>query len=575
MRRLRRFDSIDRAGRPRPEEVEPVNVTETEEPVAVDVPEGYWELEASENPAPISPMAESIFLPALTAGVRHLFAEMGILADTAEWRAIGGWVYVGNIPLAGDERALGERVDRCVEAVQDDVPGRYVQRWEAEWRPWLLRRRDELGRVDLAALDDAGLDAHVGEVVTFLFAATDVHVLLHGSNAVMLGELAFAGRDLLGWSEPQIFDLLSGTSVASTEPAQRLAELADLARGRPPLKALLDDPADAATRLADVDPGFAAGFERYLSDFGDRAIRYEVIDPTVAECPELLLRLVRDQIAAGYDGAAVAERLTARQAVARAAARATLAEKHPEERERFERLLERAERFYPLREDNEVWTQSVPLALTRRALLEVGRRLASSGAVPDPDDVFLLRLPEALQARVDGSDLTGLVAARRTERAWARAHRGPASYGTPPPAPDLSGLPPAALLVHETVFWLFDRIIPAWANERRHQGPFVEGIPASAGRSSGPARVVLRDDDLDRVQPGDVLVCPATSPAWSMAFPSLSALVTDTGGILSHAAIIAREFGIPSVVATGNATEVFADGQIITVDGDAGRVEPA
>ena len=540
---------------------------------AVEVPEGYWEREANENPEPISPMAESFFLEALTAGARHFFAELGMLADTAEWRAIDGWVYVRSIPFAGDEDAVAERLGRCVEAVHDDVPGRYLQRWQAEWRPWLLRRRHELRRVDLTGLDDDGLDAHLGEVIAFLFAATDVHMLLHGSNALMLGELAFTGRDLLGWSEPQVFDLVSGSSAASTEPAQRLAELAEMARTRSPVRALLDDPTAAGARLADVDPEFAAAFDRYLEEFGDRAIRYEVIDPTIGECPELLLRLVRDQLARPYDAAAVAGRLADRQAETRAAARATLAERHPGERERFERLLERADWFYPVREDNEVWTQSVPLALARRALLEVGRRLAASGTVAAPDDVFLLRLPEARQALGDGSDLTELVTARQGERASARAHPGPAAYGTPPPPPDLSGLPPDARLVHEAVLWLFDRIIPAWANERRHTGSAVEGIPASAGRYTGPARVVLREDDLGKLQPGDVLVCPGTSPAWSVVFPTVGALVTDTGGILSHAAIIAREFAIPTVVATGNATEVFTDGQSITVDGDAGRVE--
>ena len=73
----------------------------------------------------------------------------------------------------------------------------------------------------------------------------------------------------------------------------------------------------------------------------------------------------------------------------------------------------------------------------------------------------------------------------------------------------------------------------------------------------------------------DVLVCPSTSPVWAVVFPTVAALVTDTGGVLSHHAIIAREFAIPAVVGTGNATEVFADGQTITVDGDRGRVEVA
>jgi pyruvate,water dikinase len=349
--------------------------------------------------------------------------------------------------------------------------------------------------------------------------------------------------------------------------------MAEMARSRPAVRVLLDDPPSAVAKLGAADPEFAAAFQEYQRDFGDRAVRYEVIDPTIGERPDLLLRLVRDQIARPYDPAAVADRVASRQAETRAAARAALAEQHPGERERFERLLARAERYYPVREDNEVWTQSVPLALVRRALLEVGRRLADAGTVAEVDDVFFLTLPEARQALAGSGDLTGLVGTRRAEWAWARDHPGPASYGPPPEPPDLSGLPPAAALVHEATAWVIDRILAPAANGLRQDGRVIEGIAASSGSYTGPARVVLHEGDLEKVQPGDVLVCPATSPAWSPVFPSIGALVTDTGGILSHAAIIAREFAIPTVVATGNATDLFVDGQTITVDGDAGRIE--
>jgi pyruvate,water dikinase len=328
-------------------------------------------------------------------------------------------------------------------------------------------------------------------------------------------------------------------------------------------------------KLEAADPEFDAAFGRYLADFGDRAVRYEVVDPTIGECPELLLRLLRDQITRPYEPGVVAARLANRQAEMRAVARATLAEQHPGERDRFDRLLARAERFYPVREDNEVWTQSVPLALVRRALLELGRRLAEAGTVAAVDDVFFLSLAEARQALAQGGDLSGLVATRRAERSWALAHPGPASYGPPPDPPDLSGLPPAAALVHEVTGWAIDRILASEATGQRQGGPVIEGIAASSGHYTGPVRVVQHEDELDKVQPGDVLVCPATSPAWSPVFPSIGALVTDTGGILSHAAIIAREFAIPAVVATGNATERFTDGQTVTVDGGAGRVEAA
>ena len=85
----------------------------------------------------------------------------------------------------------------------------------------------------------------------------------------------------------------------------------------------------------------------------------------------------------------------------------------------------------------------------------------------------------------------------------------------------------------------------------------------------------MGEAEFQKVQAGDVLVCPVTSPVWSLFFPSIGALVTETGGVLSHSAIIAREYGIPAVVATGNATAVLREGQTVTVDGARGVVELA
>lgn len=83
----------------------------------------------------------------------------------------------------------------------------------------------------------------------------------------------------------------------------------------------------------------------------------------------------------------------------------------------------------------------------------------------------------------------------------------------------------------------------------------------------------MDESEFGKLQAGDVLVCPITSPVWSMLFPSIGALVTDTGGILSHPAIIAREYRVPAVVATGNATRLLEDGQTVTVDGSTGVIE--
>jgi phosphoenolpyruvate synthase/pyruvate phosphate dikinase len=99
------------------------------------------------------------------------------------------------------------------------------------------------------------------------------------------------------------------------------------------------------------------------------------------------------------------------------------------------------------------------------------------------------------------------------------------------------------------------------------------GIAASSGRYTGTVRVILSEAEFDRLRAGDVLVCPATSPAWSVLFSSVGALVADSGGVLSHPAIIAREFGVPAVVATSVGTTQLRDGQVVVVDGTIGTVE--
>jgi phosphohistidine swiveling domain-containing protein len=257
-------------------------------------------------------------------------------------------------------------------------------------------------------------------------------------------------------------------------------------------------------------------------------------------------------------------------------ARAALAGCSLGDRERFERALARAERAYPVREDNEFFTVSAPLALLRYRLLEIGRRLAARGQLGRRDDVFFLTVGEVRAALQDGESRTALVTRRKGERAFAEQHPGPASYGKDPrPPPPLDALPAEARFTMTALLWYLDRVIEAASSSHAQQAgaQVLDGIAASPGRYTGLARVVMDEFDFGKLRPGDVLVCPVTSPVWSVLFPSIGALVTDTGGLLSHPAIIAREYGVPAVVATGNATALLRDGQAVTVDGTTGRIE--
>ncbi len=141
--------------------------------------------------------------------------------------------------------------------------------------------------------------------------------------------------------------------------------------------------------------------------------------------------------------------------------------------------------------------------------------------------------------------------------------------------PPLDVLPPESRFAMEALAYSMERIFePERSNHREEAGTQeLQGLPASKGSYTGPARIIMGEDQFDRLLPGDVLVCPITSPVWSILFAKVGALVTDSGGVLSHPAIIAREHGIPAVVATGNGTQIIKDGQQVIVDGDSGLVK--
>src|SRR5690606_6744141 len=155
--------------------------------------------------------------------------------------------------------------------------------------------------------------------------------------------------------------------------------------------------------------------------------------------------------------------------------------------------------------------------------------------------------------------------------AWVRANPGPAVYGPPePPPPNIRGLPEAARRLNGAILWAMAAELKA-APEAAADGS-VSGIGASAGLYRGRVRVILQAEDLQQLQRGEVLVCPITTPSWSVYFSRAGALVTDGGSVLSHAAIIAREHGVPAVVATAAATARLETGMLVEVDGIRGEV---
>ncbi len=565
-------------------------------PVPVTPPPGYWQREASHFPQPLTPVFR-VFLEWENDIWLKLAREHGMMFDGVEFQEIGGWVYQRLRPLGGKDRKpppaplmwllvrtvpqLRGRIKVLLAAQKSDLAMQQLDHWHTTWKTEQIATIALLRGVDLPSLSDTALIDHAAEVAAFVHESGHRHFELTLPLATV-AELYFFCEEKLGWSDRQVVELLSGLSVASTEPARRLAELARMASERPAVRMAIDSgTADVHERLAAIDPEFIAAFDAYQHEFGCRALRYEVVDPTLEEVPALTLGLIRDQLRRNYDPEVEASALRQKREAAVDRARRTLLGRSPADRDEFERLLERAERYYPTREDNEFYTVSAPLALLRYAVLEYARRFHEYGLVDNADDVFFVEWAELAPALRQRIDLRETVHRHKGERASVLENPGPASYGVdaggPPP---LGVFPKAAANNIRMVLWATEKVFGAEAQRENESaaaagGSAIKGVAAAPGTYTGPARVIMDETEFDKIQPGDVLVCPITSPVWSILFPSVGALVTDTGGILSHPAIISREYGIPAVVATGKATSTLKDGQLVTVDGSTGLVTPA
>jgi pyruvate,water dikinase len=368
---------------------------------------------------------------------------------------------------------------------------------------------------------------------------------------------------------------MAGLSPETTGPAQRISEIASEAAANPQIKALLEKSDNVSINdITDVDLAFASILNEYLDDYGCRIFHRMINYPTLREKPSILLGLIRNQLIKGFQESSIPWEQDKNRTEWLKKTRAKLEHRPKEDQVSFEKIWENAIQIYPIKEGCEYNTSDAPLALMRYALLEIGSRMTTRHHLVKNDDVFFLELGEAVQAIQDNKDLKGIVIQRKAEREWAATHPGPPFYGAPQHI-SIESFPHEIQPLAKGNMWMsamnFGFGVPD--AEIPYSKSMITGTAASSGRYTGPARIILDESDFNKIRVGDVLICPITTTSWSILFPSIGAIVTEAGGILSHPAIIAREYGLPAVVATRDATQRLCDGQMVTVDGSAGIIE--
>ncbi|WP_117211541.1 PEP/pyruvate-binding domain-containing protein [Allorhizocola rhizosphaerae] len=463
------------------------------------------------------PIDTTTWLPHGPAGLMNKIAEhFGIRGPFEGFLPEEDGVVVRMVPRA-PRPTLGivRGLFRFVRLARRYDPAHWTE--DPRFREFLSRARD-LGAQDLTTMTWQRLLQVPRQALALVEPVTDFRTRYLPAAGLALLRLFLAlkrlGRaDMLG-------DLIAGARTRTTDANRALEDLAQLMR---------------------LKGDFAARFASFLEEYGHRETTSPILvsPPTWAESPETVLGLIKVLAAKAPEPAKPVD-----DALARLLEHPRL--RDPKRRQRIQRLVEQARAGIAFREDSHFYFTK-PLPILRRCLLEIGRRLSEVDVLVRPEDVFHLRLEE-----IEAIGLPAGLSESEKDRLRAIVRQRAAKRD------ELAGV---RLIDPRAVFPATDR-----------GDALVAGAAAGGGIVTGPVKVVRDPAEFGKLESGDVLVCPYTNPSWTPLFQRAAAVVVDSGGIASHAAIVAREYGIPAVMGTATGTSTLVDGQVVTVDGDTGRV---
>lgn len=513
-----------------------------------------------------------------------------------DYRIVNGYVYISGNPVTDPEK-IGERAEFFQKRA-----GHYYENWAELYGRW--RAKMEALIAELRALEVPELPEYERDEVAMRDDRNTAfyEVLDRYGRALRLGDLMWQNHFeflLLGYGayatfadfckghlpdipDQHIAQMVAGIDVLLWRPDAELRRLARMALDTGVDGAFVEgrSPEQIDAELAGTEPGrrWLQELERIKDPWfnmatGDGLYHYY---RSWLDDPRIPYASLVGHIQGLREGR-ILERPT--EQIERE--RARLAEEYSallseDARGPFDDLLALSRTVFPYVEEHKFYCDYWFLTSWWNKIREFGALLADHGFLKDGEDVFMLSRHEVASAldelvltwatggRPLGPEHWPPIAARRKQLLERL------SEWTPPPAlgitPDVITDPMSIMLWGVTT-----ERVREWASDT-DGGVRISGAPASPGVVEGPARVINSVEEIAEVHAGEVLVCGATSPAWAPIFPKISATVTDVGGVMSHAAIVCREYGLPAVVGTGRATAQIRTGQRLRVDGTAGVV---
>jgi rifampicin phosphotransferase len=548
---------------------------------------GSWFLDPTHWTRPVTRFQAEVFPEAFRRGFGESLRRYGSLLEYLEASFVNGFPYlcarpvgapkdaVGHPPkdvwdeLARDHPEIRRRLETSASVFERKLWREDLERWDREVKPAAIERHVELLAVDPATLDTTELLAHIDRCRENQIEGAYLHHLFNVPALLPVGDFLVHAQEWTGRSSAELLRLLQGANPDPLGVDEELERLVAALGRDPEARELLSSPADpadvvAALRSSSGEQGVRAA--AYVDRIGYRPVNGEDVgEPSVHELPELIVGAIRSAVEAA-DSPAVAEEVASWTGEVRDDVPAG-------NRPLFDDLLAEARRVYRLRDERGTYADLWAIGIMRRAILAAGGRLAASGRIADPSHLVEADYDELrrLVASGDGPSAEDLAARARYRMEARYADAPPFLGGEPAPPLPAEWLPPAAARLERAIGAVVQEIFAA--PEPRSEEHKVRGLGVSHGVYQGTARVIRSTEEFGRIQQGDVLVTNSTTTAFNIVLPLLGAIVTDRGGLLSHAAIVAREYGLPAVVGCTDATSLIPDGARVSVDGSLGEAE--
>jgi len=376
----------------------------------------------------------------------------------------------------------------------------------------------------------------------------------------------------LNVDDPKFAKVLSGFDNSLFQLNKGLAELANRAvdlKIEDVLK-LPDKEVIPAMEHSEGGKKWLIEFNKFLDEHGLRMDRMlEICTPTWIEEPSRAIAEIKRLHRAGGKHAPDAERKRLRKEAEEIEKEVLDKISSSEDKKTFRRLLHFAQGICSISEDHDYWCEFKSHSLIRLATIELAKRFVKAGQLDDTEDIFYVLPDQVVWASIlgKGHDLHPIVERNRTEYNGYMALGEPPNQEVPMFLGDPSHIPNMAAADAAINIVMGERVaVP------EEVGATCVGAAGAPGIAEGSARVVYTSEQWDEIQPGEILVAPMTAATWTPLYGIVKAVVTDSGGLLAHAAIVAREYGIPCVVGTMDATQKIKTGDKIKVDGNTLRV---